>query len=114
MLTKTIIVAALSLGTIACTSSASASPGYWRLDPSKCPDLREDRRDRAVNRGPRDRAEDRRDRRYINCPARAWDYIGPRPRSARAVPPAYNAIYFDRDGRVFGVRDGRSIRIVIR
>lgn len=49
--------------------------GHFLVYARACPDLREDRRDRRVDRGWRDRREDRRDRRVIDCPPRAWEYV---------------------------------------
>ncbi|MEM9233482.1 MAG: hypothetical protein AAGA69_04500, partial [Pseudomonadota bacterium] len=90
-----------------------ASPeAGWRLNPALCPDLREDRRDRAVTTGRRDLREDRRVRRYVNCPARAWTYVGPRSSKARIIAPAYTSIYVGRDGYYYGIRDRRTVRIV--
>ncbi len=103
---------------------AAAPSGGWRLDPTRCPDLvedvrdrRESRRDRRVNRGPLDRIEDRvdrresrRDERVTVCPNSAWVWTG--GRAARSARPAAAPIYFDplerryyrlapRGGRVF-------------
>lgn len=102
----------LSFGLMACASSAQAD-GAWVLNPALCADLREDVRDARVTTGPGDRREDRRDRRYVNCPARAFSYVGPR---GRAVParPTYSRIYVDPRGRYFGARGGRTVRIVVR
>lgn len=49
--------------------------GYFVVYARACPDLREDFRDRRVDRGRADRREDRRDRRVLNCPARAFEYV---------------------------------------
>ncbi|MGJ3230174.1 MAG: hypothetical protein ACFE0P_00070 [Oceanicaulis sp.] len=57
--------------------------GYFVVFARACPDLREDFRDRRGHGGWRDRHEDRRDRRVLNCPPRAWDYV-PSRREARA------------------------------
>ena len=45
------------LGTVGISGTASA--GTWYLNARACPDLREDRRDRRV----------------IDCPRRAWTYV---------------------------------------
>jgi len=66
----------------------------------QCPDLREDRRDRRVNTGWRDRREDRRDRRVLSCPPRAWSFVqgyNDRRRGPRFTP---REAYWDpRSGR---------------
>ncbi len=49
--------------------------GYFVVNAAACPDLREDRRDARRTQGRRDRIEDRRDRRVLDCPPRAWDYV---------------------------------------
>jgi len=49
--------------------------GHFLVYARACPDLREDRRDRRVDRGRADRREDRRDRRVLDCPPRAWEYV---------------------------------------
>lgn len=107
--------AGLSLTAMACTSAAKADAGGWRLNPAKCADLREDFRDSRVTTGPRDRREDRRDRRYVNCPASAFEWVGPRARPNVVVArPAFNRVYVDRRGHYYGIRDGRKVRIIIR
>lgn len=55
--------------------AGAASAGEWRVNPAKCPDLREDYWDRQYDHGRADRREDRRDERVVNCPARAWYYV---------------------------------------
>ena len=112
MLIKIITAATLTLGTMACASAEPAPAHGWRLNPALCPDLREDRRDRAVTYSRRDRREDRRDSRVTSCPARAWTYVGPYP-GAAARPPVYSSIYIGHNGAYYGVRNGRSIRIRI-
>ena len=86
-------------------------------------DRREDVRDRRVDRGPldraedrrdsrenrRDRREDRRDRRVVNCPASAYTYVGPGPRPgwpARVVHAADGGYYAEYS-------DGRRVVIVV-
>ena len=66
-------IALLGAPTLAAAGTASA--GEWRLDPSRCPDLREDRIDQRVDYGRADRREDIRDMREVNCPASAWTYV---------------------------------------
>ena len=56
--------------------------GHFVVYANACPDLREYRRDRRRDTGWRDRREDRRDSRIIDCPDRAWDYV-PSRREAR-------------------------------
>lgn len=114
---------------IGCVSAASpAYAGGWRFEPSRCPDLVEDRRDRRESRrderydhGPLDRAEDRADRRESRrdervtiCPASAWVWDG--PRSAHTARPAAVAIYYnlhDRHYFRYGPKRTR-VRVVIR
>lgn len=111
-----------------CASAGQpAYAGEWRLDPARCPDLVEDRRDRQesrrderYDRGPLDRAEDRADRRESRrdesvtvCPRSAWVWNGGRYRTAR---PAAAAIYYDRNARHYyryGPNRAR-VRIVVR
>jgi len=49
------------LGALTLAAAGTASAGEWRLDPSRCPDLREDRIDQRVDYGRADRREDIRD-----------------------------------------------------
>lgn len=69
-----LIAALTAAGTLLGLGSV-AQAGEWRLDPWRCPDLREDIRDARVDYGRADRREDRRDRRVTNCPASAWVYV---------------------------------------
>lgn len=69
MTKKMIRAGAIALGMI--TLAPMVSAGEWRLNPDRCPDIREDWRDN----GWRDRKEDRRDHHVIQCPARAWTYV---------------------------------------
>lgn len=92
--------------------------GEWRFSADRCPDLVEDRRDRAESRrderydnGPADRAEDRadrresrRDERVTECPPDAWSYYGPN-NGRRAQRPGPVAVYYDRNDRYY-YRDG--------
>ncbi|MEL7487288.1 MAG: hypothetical protein AAGJ87_08755 [Pseudomonadota bacterium] len=115
---------------LALTGAACATPAYageWRLDPARCPDLVEDRldraesrRDRRVNRGPADRIEDRidrresrRDERVTVCPRSAWVWYGGGRRVAR---PAAATVFYDPVDAVYfrnGPR-GARVRIVVR
>lgn len=109
----------LAIGTFsllaACATDAQAqTAGTWRLNPAKCPDLREDRRDARVVTGRRDLREDRRDRRTINCPARAFTYVAPRGvRVVRTPRPNFSRIYIDRRGHYYGVNGRNRVRLVI-
>lgn len=87
-----------------------AAYGEWRLDPRRCPDLREDRRDRRVTTSRRDLREDRRDERVTRCPASAWVWTGDDRRYA-PQRPNYGSIYFGRDGNVYARYNGGDIRI---
>ena len=49
--------------------------GKWVLDPRRCPDIREDVRDARTTQGRRDRREDRRDQRIVDCPASAYSFV---------------------------------------
>jgi hypothetical protein len=103
---------AIGLSTLA-PIAMTASAGEWRINARECPDLREDRQDARRDNGWRDRAEDRRDQRVINCPARAWYYI--RYRGERgATPPRPRQVVVDRYGREY-YRDyrGRMIAVTI-
>ncbi len=80
---------AVAAGAAMTLLAAPAFAGEWRLDPRRCPDLREDRwdrrddrRDERVDYGRRDRAEDRydrreglRDRSITVCPRSAFVYL---------------------------------------
>lgn len=100
-LTKKLLRAgALALGVV--TLAPLASAGEWRLNPERCPDIREDWRDMRHDNGWRDRREDRRDYRVINCPARAWTYVpsrGERWRDNRRDHP--REVYLYSNGRVY-------------
>ncbi len=102
-LTKKLIrTAALAIGVM--TLAPMANAGEWRLNPDRCPDLREDLRDMRRDRGWRDREEDRRDYRVVECPARAWTYY--RSRGERRDDYRYRdayprRVYLYSDGRVF-------------
>lgn len=135
---KTILATTLiTLSMTACASANAhsqphtvkyAANGNWVLNPNKCPDLVEDRRDRresrrdeAYDRGPRDviedwvdRKESRRDEAITNCPASAWEWHGPRyRRNLHPKRPVRVQIYYQPHKRVYYRRTG-SKRIVIR
>ena len=87
--------AAVLAGTaaVAASGAAQAGPrdlprgwdgpeGHFIVYARACPDLREDFRDRRRDTGYYDRREDRRDRRVLDCPRRAFDYV-PSRREAR-------------------------------
>lgn len=92
---------------IGCASAPAAQAGQWRFEPTRCPDLvedyrdrRESRRDERYTRGPIDRIEDRidrresrRDERVTICPASAWVWDG--PRRLRTARPAAPSVYYD-------------------
>lgn len=63
------------LAALTLMAAGAASAGEWKLDPARCPDLREDRIDRRVDYGRADRREDVRDMRQVSCPASAWTYV---------------------------------------
>ncbi|MEM8772027.1 MAG: hypothetical protein AAGD92_10300 [Pseudomonadota bacterium] len=111
-----------------CAGAPAAQAGAWRFEPSRCPDLvedyrdrRESRRDRRVNNGPLDRIEDRidrresrRDERVTVCPASAWVWDG--PRRYRTARPAAAAVYYDgRDRAYFRYGPKRArVTVVVR
>ncbi|MDX1291869.1 MAG: hypothetical protein R3265_03570 [Hyphomonas sp.] len=111
------------LAALAMMAAGAASAGEWKLDPARCPDLREDRIDRRVDYGRADRREDVRDMRRISCPASAWTYV-PAPGERIARKMAYSGprqIYVGRHGYYHTVahRHGHApdlalINIVIR
>ena len=101
MTKKMIRTGALALGMVMLAPMASA--GEWRLNADRCPDIREDWRDMRRDNGWRDRREDRRDYRVINCPARAWSYYPSRGerRDARYRNDYPRQVYLYGDGRVY-------------
>ena len=117
---KTPIMAALAAAGALMGIGGAAQAGEWRLDPRRCPDLREDIRDARVDHGWRDRREDRRDRRVTECPRSAWVYIPDRYERQRGYyhsvyrhgPPAYRGIRFSGSG-YYGVIGTNSFRIAI-
>lgn len=110
---KTFIRAALVAIGITTAGVGVASAGQWRVDVSKCPDLREDRRDYARDRGWNDRREDRRDARVVKCPARAWTYVPDRGERVRYIPPRPKEVVVYRDGRNYYKND-RGALIALR
>ncbi len=105
-----------------------AAGGQWKLNPNKCPDLVEDRRQRRAMRrdeahtyGLRDVIEDwnerenaRQDEAVTNCPARAWEWVGPRYRPKHHAPrPVSGRIFYHPQKRVYYRAHGKR-RIVIR
>lgn len=102
-LTKKLIrTGALALGVM--TLAPMANAGEWRLNAERCPDIREDWRDMRRDNGWRDRQEDRRDYRVINCPARAWTYHpsrGERWKESRYRNDYPRQVYLYSNGRVY-------------
>ncbi len=93
--------------------------GEWRINPRLCPDLVEDRRDRRVTYSRADRREDRRDAAVVNCPARAWVWVGPHPFNPRIHPvrPVVTAIHIRNGGYFYRPRANAAyvrINLVIR
>ncbi len=110
----TIIAAMIALFTMGLLPVSSASAGEWRLDPRRCPDLREDIRDSRITWSRRDAREDRRDRRVVNCPARAWVYVPGRFEFLRRRPPHPGAVavYVGPKG-YYRRHDGRDVTIKV-
>jgi len=129
----TAIIGGLSL--TACASANAGAPhvkyaanGQWVLNPNKCPDLVEDkrqrramRRDEAYDRSRRDVAEDRKERKnarrdeaVTNCPASAWEWHGPSYRKGyHPVRPIKVNIYYQPSKRTYYRRNGNK-KVVIR
>lgn len=106
----------VALGLMAAVPAGAAVAGEWRLNPSACPDIREDRRDERRDHGWRDRREDRRDERVVRCPARAWYYVPDRyERRSSYRPDRPREVVILRDGRPY-YRDYRGglIRLDVR
>ena len=104
---------------------APAFAGEWRLDPRRCPDLREDRRDaresrrderydysrRDVREDRYDRRESRRDRAVTVCPRSAFYYAPDRWERGKRPP----ALRFTYDRRVqMQYRNWNGVRIYVR
>lgn len=113
------MVAALAAAGALLGIGSAAQAGEWRLDPWRCPDLREDILDARVDYGRADRREDRIDRRYTNCPRSAWVYVGDRYdrygryySDYRAGPPRYRD-YAYRNGYLIGSIGDSYFRIVL-
>jgi hypothetical protein len=108
---KKLLAGVLGAGLV--LSVAPAMAGEWRLDPRRCPDLREDRYDARENRrderidfGRGDRREDRADRREDR-----WDRgLTICPRTALVYYPSRGERgFWDDDGRGRGWdNDGRG------
>jgi hypothetical protein len=128
---KLYLLTLASVVSLAGCASAHAHPvssGKWVLNPTKCPDLVEDwrdrqesRRDERYDRGPRDvvedwvdRQESRRDEAVTHCPASAWEWRGsryqPRYHTSR---PVRAQIYYHPKKHVYYRRSGKN-RIVVR
>ena len=126
-----LVAGPLCLGLVALSVPACAAPdheprtvaaGAWRLNPAKCPDLVEDRRDRRESRRDerrtysradrrediRDRRESRRDEAVTVCPRSAWEWRGAGRASSR---PAAVTIYFDDVG-YYRYTNGRRVAVV--
>ena len=116
-------------GCVSAPAQAHAVPAYagqWRFEPSRCPDLvedwrdrRESRRDERVDLGPLDRAEDRRDRRESRrdervtvCPASAWVWDGPH-RYRPAARPVASAVYYDWRARHYYRYGPDRVRVTV-
>ncbi len=112
---KTAVRVGAIAGGLMTLAPLAASAGEWRLDPKACPDLREDRWDRAHDHGRDDRAEDRRDSRVVRCPTRAWVYVPDRREYARhyARPVRPHEVIIYRDGGHF-YRDRSGAMISVR
>ena len=94
-------------------AQAHAVPAYagqWRFEPSRCPDLVEDWRDRRESR--RDRRESRRDERVTVCPASAWVWDGPR-RYRPAARPVEAAVYYDWRARHYYRYGPDRVRVTV-
>jgi len=105
--------AALLAAGLMTLAPASAFAGTWRLNPDRCPDLREDYRDMRRDRGWNDRREDRHDSRVVNCPARAWTYYPSRGerRWERNSYPRQVIVY--SNGRVYERKRGELVNLGI-
>lgn len=108
-----IILAATGMVGLAGTASA----GTWHANAAACPDLREDQVDSRRYQGQRDRREDIRDSRVIDCPVYAWNYYPDRYERrdlGRMASPG--RVYLDRSGRYYAVDHrgvSRAINVII-
>jgi len=138
-MTRLFVSAAAGLAAL----SGSALAGEWVLNPAKCPDLREDRRDRLENKldraedrrdrrvyaGPgdaietrvdrgenrADRREDRRDEAVTVCPANAYDWSGrPYVRWRRPARPAAATVYWSGSDYYWRRPGGERVVVVVR
>jgi len=128
-----LILLTFTLGMAACSTAETShahphsAHGYWKLNPTKCPDLVEDWRDRresrideAYDHGPRDVAEDirdrlesRRDEAVTYCPPSAWEWHGPNYRPHYHAPrPVKVRVYYNPYRRHYYHRHGRKAVLV--
>lgn len=120
--------AAAILGAGLVLGAAPAFAGEWRLDRSRCPDAREDRRDaresrrderydysrRDVREDRFDRRESRRDRAVTVCPRSAFYYAPDRYERRRADFRAPRLrLSYDRNYRM-NYRTYNGVRIYVR
>ncbi len=125
-LTTKLIGAMLGAGMV--LGAAPASAGEWRLDRSRCPDIREDRRDaresrrderyddsrRDVREDRYDRRESRRDRAITVCPRSAFYYAPDRYERRRGDWRAPRLTFaYDRAHRLH-YRHYNGVRIYVR
>ncbi len=123
---RKIIAGLLGAGLVLGTAPAFA--GEWRLNPSRCGDLiedrydrREDRRDERFDYGRRDRVEDRydrresrRDQRITVCPRSAFFYAPDRrERSYKRFRTPRLALSYDNRLRMY-FRFDRGRKIYVR
>ncbi len=128
MMSLTKKTAAVLLGAGLMLGAAPAFAGEWRLDRSRCPDAREDRRDgresrrderydtsrRDVREDRADRRESRRDRSITVCPRSAFYYAPDRYERRRADFRAPRLRFsYDRDHRLH-YRSYDGVRIYVR
>ena len=128
MMSFTRKAAAALLGAGLVLGAAPAFAGEWRLDRSRCPDLREDRRDaresrrderydysrRDVREDRYDRRESRRDRAVTVCPRSAFFYVPDRYERRRGDWRAPRLrLSYDRNLRLH-YRNYDGVRIYVR
>jgi len=127
------LLLAAMIGSLSLTACANANAqavhtkhaahGQWVLNPNKCPDLVEDRRqrramrrDEAVDHSRRDVAEDwkerknaRRDEAVTNCPTSAWEWHGPHNRrNYRPARPIKANIFYHPEKRIYYRKNGHK------